>query len=92
MMKNGTKGREMTECWISKRRAQDEKNLGKTCEIVRKYEEGNQNGPIPLNEQNFDLDKSRQKFYHSLKEHHKMSKLVKFRTSFVAKCCKMRIR
>ena len=23
------------------------------------------------NEQNFDLDKSRQKFYHSLKEHHK---------------------
>jgi hypothetical protein len=23
------------------------------------------------NEQNFDLDKSRQKFHHSLKEHHK---------------------
>jgi hypothetical protein len=26
--------------------------------------------PLP-NEQNFDLDKSRQKFHHSLKEHHK---------------------
>jgi hypothetical protein len=38
------------------------------------------------NEQNFDLDKSRQKFHHSLKEHHK----IIFR-SFVAKCCKMRI-
>jgi hypothetical protein len=25
------------------------------------------------NEQNFDLDKSRQKFYHGLKEHHKIS-------------------
>jgi hypothetical protein len=24
-------------------------------------------------EQNFDLDKSRQKFHHSLKEHHKVS-------------------
>jgi hypothetical protein len=36
---------------------------------------------------NFDLDKSGQKFHHSLKEHHKISI---FR-SFVAKCCKMRI-
>jgi hypothetical protein len=26
------------------------------------------------NEQNFDLDKSRQIFHHSLKEHHKISK------------------
>jgi hypothetical protein len=33
---------------------------------------------------NFDLNKSRQKFHHSLKEHHK---LVIFQ-SFVAKCCK----
>jgi hypothetical protein len=31
------------------------------------------------NEQNFDLDKSIQKFYHSLKEHHKISNIPKFR-------------
>jgi hypothetical protein len=31
------------------------------------------------NEQNFDLDKSRQKFYHGLKEHHKISNNPKFR-------------
>ncbi len=31
------------------------------------------------NEQNFDLDKSRQKFQHSLKEHRKSSKIPKFR-------------
>jgi hypothetical protein len=31
------------------------------------------------NEQNFDQDKSRQKFYHSLKEHHKISNIPKFR-------------
>ena len=30
------------------------------------------------NEQNFDLDKSRQKFHHSLKEHHKISSIPKF--------------
>jgi hypothetical protein len=36
------------------------------------------NGPIPY-EQNFDLDKSRQKFHHSLKEHHKISNIPKFR-------------
>jgi hypothetical protein len=36
------------------------------------------NGPIP-NEQNFDLDKSRQKFHHSLKEHHKISNIPRFR-------------
>jgi hypothetical protein len=34
--------------------------------------------PLP-NEQNFDLDKSRQKFHHSLKEHHKISNISKFR-------------
>jgi hypothetical protein len=28
---------------------------------------------------NFDLNKSRQKFYHSLKEHHKISNIPKFR-------------
>ena len=39
------------------------------------------------NEQNFDLDKSREKFHHGLKEHHKISNIL----SFVAKCCKMRI-
>ena len=39
------------------------------------------------NEQNFDLDKSREKFHHSLKEHHKISNIL----SFVPKCCKMRI-
>ena len=32
----------------------------------------------------FDLDKSRQKFHHSLKEHHKISNIPKFR-------CEMRI-
>jgi hypothetical protein len=37
------------------------------------------NGPIPYNEQNFDLDKSRQKFHYSLKEHHKISTIPKFR-------------
>ena len=31
------------------------------------------------NEQNFDRDKSRQKFHHSLKEHHKISNIPKFR-------------
>jgi hypothetical protein len=31
------------------------------------------------NEQNFDLDKSIQKFHHSLKEHHKISNIPKFR-------------
>jgi hypothetical protein len=30
------------------------------------------------NKQNFDLDKSRQKFHHSLKEHHKISNIPKF--------------
>ena len=40
----------------------------------------------PIN-QNFELNKSRQKFHHSLKS---ITKLVIFQ-SFVAKCCKMRI-
>ena len=31
------------------------------------------------NEQNFDLNKSRQKFHHSLKEHHKISNIPMFR-------------
>jgi hypothetical protein len=31
------------------------------------------------NEQNFDIDKLRQKFHHSLKEHHKISNIPKFR-------------
>jgi hypothetical protein len=32
------------------------------------------------NEQNFDVDKSGQKFHHSLKEHHKISNIIsKFR-------------
>jgi hypothetical protein len=31
------------------------------------------------NRQNFDLDKSRHKFHHSLKEHHKISNIPKFR-------------
>jgi hypothetical protein len=31
------------------------------------------------NEQNFDLDKSRQNVHHSLKEHHKISNIPKFR-------------
>jgi hypothetical protein len=32
----------------------------------------------PIN-QNFELKKSRQKFHHSLKEHHKISNIPKFR-------------
>jgi hypothetical protein len=32
----------------------------------------------PIN-QNFELNKSRQKFHHSLKEHHKISHIPKFR-------------
>jgi hypothetical protein len=31
------------------------------------------------NEQNFDLNKSGQKFHHSLKEHHKISNIPTFR-------------
>jgi hypothetical protein len=31
------------------------------------------------NKQNFDLDKFRQTFHHSLKEHHKISNIPKFR-------------
>ena len=31
------------------------------------------------NRQNFDLNKSRQTFHHSLKEHHKISNIPKFR-------------
>ena len=31
------------------------------------------------NEQHFDLDKSRQKIHHGLKEHHKISNIPKFR-------------
>jgi hypothetical protein len=31
------------------------------------------------NEKNFDLDKSRQTFYNSLKEHHHISNIPKFR-------------
>ena len=34
---------------------------------------------FPINEHNFDLDKSRQQFHHSLKEHHKISNIPKFR-------------
>jgi hypothetical protein len=39
------------------------------------------NGPIipNSNEQHFDLDKSRQKIHHGLKEHHKISNIPKFR-------------
>jgi hypothetical protein len=37
------------------------------------------NGPIFPNEQNFDLDKCRQRFYHSFKEHKKISNIPKFR-------------
>jgi hypothetical protein len=32
----------------------------------------------PIN-QNFEFNKSRQKFHHSLKEHHKISNIPKFR-------------
>ena len=35
--------------------------------------------PALPNEQNFDLDKSRQQFRHSLKEHHKISDIPNFR-------------
>jgi hypothetical protein len=38
----------------------------------------NFNGPVPY-EQTFDLDKSKQKFHHSLKEHHKIGNIPKFR-------------
>jgi hypothetical protein len=37
------------------------------------------NRPFPLYNQNFDLGKSRQIFHHSLKEHHKISNIPKFR-------------
>ena len=35
--------------------------------------------PTAPNKTNFDLDKSRQKFHHSLKEYHKISNIPKFR-------------
>jgi hypothetical protein len=38
------------------------------------------------NEQNFDLDKSRQKFHHRLKEHHKISKYSETSLRNVVKC------
>jgi hypothetical protein len=38
------------------------------------------------NEQNFDLDKSRQKFHHSLKEHHKISNMAEVSLRNVVKC------
>jgi hypothetical protein len=40
------------------------------------------------NEQNFDLDKSRQhvQFHYSLKEHHKISNIPRFRLRNVVKC------
>jgi hypothetical protein len=37
------------------------------------------------NEQNFDLDKSRQKCYHGLKERHKISNIPKFRCEMLYK-------
>ena len=37
----------------------------------------------PIN-QNFELNKSRQKFHHSLKEHHKISNIPKFRLQHFA--------
>ena len=41
------------------------------------------NDPMPMDHLhyrlNFDLNKSRQKFHHSLKEHHKISNIPKFR-------------
>ena len=40
------------------------------------------NGPKFPDEQNFDLDKSRQKFHDSLKEHHKISNIPKFQLLF----------
>jgi hypothetical protein len=39
------------------------------------------------NEQNFDLDNSRQKFHHSLKEHHKIRNISKFRCEMLCKVC-----
>jgi hypothetical protein len=47
-------------------------NFGKTKKQVSKTD-------LFPNEQNFDLDKSRQKFHHSLKEHHKISNIPTFR-------------
>jgi hypothetical protein len=35
------------------------------------------------NNQNFDLNKSRQKFHHSLKEHHKIINIPKFRSEML---------
>jgi hypothetical protein len=37
------------------------------------------NRPFPLYEWNFDLDMPGQKFHHSLKKHHKISNIPKFR-------------
>jgi hypothetical protein len=61
------------------------KHIGsKVLDLVPKYHTLEQTWPpssVDLfpNEQNFDLDKSRQRFYHSLKEHHNISNIPKFR-------------
>jgi hypothetical protein len=62
---------------------------------VRKLEEHlNLNAIMNLfpNEQNFDLDKSRQKFHHSLKEHHKISNIPKFRCEMLLNVDKIALR
>jgi hypothetical protein len=48
------------------------------CQVSRGVDLRSRMDLLP-NEQNFDLDKSRQKFHHSLKEHHKISNIPKFR-------------
>jgi hypothetical protein len=53
------------------------KSRSKFLKIVDEKHDINFHWPNDLlpNEQNFDLDKSRQKFHHSLKEHHKISNI-----------------
>ena len=52
------------------------KSRSKFLKIVDEKHDINFHWP---NRQNFDLNKSRQKFHHSLKEHHKISNIPKFR-------------
>jgi hypothetical protein len=48
---------------------------------IRAYYDRTCDQPMDLfpNEQNFELDKSRQTFHHSLNEHHKISNIPTFR-------------
>jgi hypothetical protein len=54
-------------------------STNKTIIYKRVFNDLRQRMDLLPNEHNFDLDKSRQKFHHGVKEHHKISNIPKFR-------------